>query len=148
MKKAFIENSTMFQLVTNKIGETNNFRLKFLKDLQKIHRKEWTHLGTFKKKGNLPTAYTLPKFSDIDKKLKNIRVRPIITYSNFAMKKTLSIVAIGLNFMLSKIDKNKHYDITDVNVVKKNLEVLQIQGFYLSRQISYLCMIILNLIWS
>src|ERR1700744_563537 len=41
---------------------------------------------------------------------------------NLAWKKTLSIIAIGLNYLISRLDGNMHYDITDTMLVKKNLE--------------------------
>src|SRR2546423_5646131 len=107
----------MFQIITNTKTKSIEFEKGYLIDLHKTHNRQWTHLGKFKKSGQLPTAYTLPKFSDIDKKLPNCRVRPIITYAKFAMKKTLSIVSIGLNFLLSMLDSSRHYDIQDSNVV-------------------------------
>jgi hypothetical protein len=104
MKKTFIDNNKMFQIIADTKAKSIEFEKGYLIDLHKTHNRQWTHLGKFKKSGQLPTAYTLPKFSDIDKKLLNCRVRPIITYAKFAMKKTLSIVSIGLNFLLSMLD--------------------------------------------
>ena len=47
-------------------------------------------------------------------------MRPIITYAKFYMKKTLSIVAIALNYLLSMLDTCLHFDISDTNLVKEN----------------------------
>jgi hypothetical protein len=106
----------MFQIITSTETKTKLLERTHLLSLQKQHKKEWSHLGKMKR-GELPTAYTLPKFSDVDKKLEVCRSRPIITYAKFSMKKT-----IGLNYLISRLDGNMHYDITDTMLVKKNLE--------------------------
>src|ERR1700722_8390709 len=108
MCRTFIENKNMFNIIANSEGCTKETEKSYLRKLQKIHQKQWSHLGNFKKSGQLPRGYTLPKFTDIDKKLSVCRVRPIITYAKFAMKKTLSIVAIGLNFLISMLDPSQH----------------------------------------
>ena len=38
------------------------------------------------------------------------------------MKKTLSIVSIGLNFLLSTLDSSSHFDLSDANQTKERLE--------------------------
>jgi hypothetical protein len=124
MKRTFIENPTMFQIIINKERDILNYENNLLKNYQTVHNKYWSHLGRINKSGELPTAYTSPKFSDIDKKLPLCRVRPIITYAKFSMKKTLSIVATALNFLLSMLDPTMHFDIMDTNLVKKNFEKL------------------------
>jgi hypothetical protein len=118
MCRTFIENKNMFKILANSEGGTKETEKSYLGKLQKIHKKQWSHLGNFKKCGQLPRGYTLPKFTDIDKKLLVCRVRPIITYAKFAMKKTLSIVAIGLNFLISMLDPSQHFDLNDSNLVK------------------------------
>jgi hypothetical protein len=122
MKRTFMANPSMFKVLSN--NDTKIYEVNFMKNLRKNHKKSWTHLGNLKKHGELPTAYTLPKFSDIDKKLEVCRVRPIITYAKFSMKKPLSIVAIALNFLLYMLDPSMHLDINDTNLVKKNFEKL------------------------
>jgi hypothetical protein len=122
MKKMFVDNKSMFKIISSTKYNSDIFEEEYISKLQKKHKKEWSHLGKIKITGDLSTAYTLPKFSDIDKKLQSCRVRPIITYAKFAMKKTLSIVAIGLNFLLSRLNSNMHYDICETSVVKKNME--------------------------
>jgi hypothetical protein len=121
MKRMFIKNTDMFKIVTSTETESKLLELNYLISLQKQHKKVWSHLGKMKR-GELPTAYTLPKFSDIDKKLEVCRVRPIITYAKFSMKKTLSLVAIGLNYLISRLDPKQHYDINDSMLVKKKIE--------------------------
>lgn len=121
MQRMFIKNTDMFTLITNTKVKSQDFEQKFLVNLKRLHNKNWKNLGKMKM-GELPTAYTLPKFSDIEKNLQQCRVRPIITYAKFSMKKTLSIIAIGLNFLLSNLDTSMHYDINDTNFVKKNIE--------------------------
>jgi hypothetical protein len=122
MKRTFIQNPSMFKIIINREMDIRNYEKNLLKNFQNTHKKFWSHLGRINKSGELPIAYTLPKFSDIDKKLPLCRVRPIITYAKFSMKKTLSIVAIALNYLLSMLDPSKHFDIMDTNLVKINFE--------------------------
>ena len=120
--KTFVQNPLMFRILTTDESSSQTLQEKQLKILFSKYRKHWSSLGNFRKKGELPSAYTLPKFSDIEKGLKDYRVRPIITYAKYPMKKTLSIVSIGLNFLISRLDNNLHFDLNDANQTKDKLE--------------------------